>query len=60
MKKSVRLRLEDWKKEYKNKTKSKEEVIRHVKLGNRIVFANAAGEPTIIVDYNNPIINLNI
>ena len=54
------LGLEDWKKEYKNKTKSKEEVIRHVKSGNGIVFAYAAGEPTILVDYNNPIINLNI
>ena len=44
------LGLGDWMKEYKNKTKSKEEVIRHIKSGNRVVFAHAAGEPTILVD----------
>ena len=44
------LGLEDWKKEYKNKTKSKEEVIRHIKSDDRVVLAHAAGEPTILVD----------
>lgn len=44
------LGLEDWKKEYKNKTKSREEVIRHIKSGDRVVLAHAAGEPTILVD----------
>jgi len=46
----VVLGLEDWKKEYKNKTKSKEEVIRHIKSDDRVVLAHAAGEPTILVD----------
>jgi len=46
----VILGLGDWKKEYSNKAKSKEEVISHIKSGNRIVFAHAAGEPTILVD----------
>ncbi|MHA1104739.1 MAG: acetyl-CoA hydrolase/transferase family protein [Promethearchaeota archaeon] len=40
----------DWNKEYKNKTKFKEEVISHIKSGNRVVFAHAAGEPTILID----------
>ena len=44
------LGLEDWKQEYKNKTKSKEEVISHIKSGNRVIFAHAAGEPTVLVN----------
>jgi len=46
----VILELEDWKQEYKNKTKSKEEVISHIKSGNRVIFAHAAGEPTVLVN----------
>ncbi len=44
------MRLGDWKRDYKNKTKSKEEVIRHIKSGDRVIFAHAAGEPIILVD----------
>jgi len=46
----VILELGDWKKEYKIKIKSKEEVIRHIKSGNRVIFGHAAGEPTILVN----------
>ncbi|MBU5438097.1 4-hydroxybutyrate CoA-transferase [Tissierella sp. MSJ-40] len=40
----------DWKDEYKHKIVSKEEAVKHIKPGNRVVIGHAVGEPTLLID----------
>ena len=40
----------DWKDEYKHKIVSKEEAVKHIKSGKRVVIGHAVGEPTLLID----------
>lgn len=40
----------NWKEAYKNKICTAEEAVKHIKSGDRVVFAHAVAEPTVLVD----------
>ncbi len=42
--------MNDWKEDYLKRVTSKEEAIRNVVSGDRVVFGHAAGEPTVLID----------
>ena len=40
----------NWKEAYKNKICTAEEAVKHIKSGDRVVFAHAVAEPSVLVD----------
>jgi 4-hydroxybutyrate CoA-transferase len=42
--------MNNWEEEYSKRVTSKEEAIRNVVSGDRVVFGHAAGEPTVLID----------
>lgn len=40
----------DWKLEYNNRLVSKEEAVKHIESGDRVVIGHAVGEPTLIIE----------
>ncbi|MCQ4923252.1 4-hydroxybutyrate CoA-transferase [Tissierella carlieri] len=40
----------DWRLEYNKKLVSKEEAVKHIKPGNRVVIGHAVGEPSLLIE----------
>jgi len=40
----------DWRLEYNKRLVSKEEAVRHIKSGNRVVIGHAVGEPSLLIE----------
>lgn len=40
----------DWRAEYKSRLVSKEDAVKHIKSGDRVVIGHAIGEPTALID----------
>ena len=52
--------MSDWKKYYQEHLTTAAEAVKHIKSGNRVVFAHACGEPSHLVNAMGSIVSRNM